>query len=113
MKKKIIISEQIESVGDKFTHESLPTLINYLQDKNAEFVNRGYSKIELRFDWDGYDSPFELVFYGERTETEAEFKKRKLLEETKKEVARKNQEKEKENLIKRAKELGLKVIEDK
>jgi hypothetical protein len=103
-----LIEEELVHIGTCFDATKLSEIISFLQETQDKFTKEGFSNLQLKSDWAGWDSPYELCIYGQRLETDsvyyerlAQYQKKlekDILENQKREEQkRKKAEKEKES----------------
>lgn len=97
-KRKIVAKVNLKiDLLDEFNHLLLDEVIKYISDIKTELEAQGWSA--LRFELDQYYEYDGLNIFGERIETDAEFKERLKLEEKEKEILRKREAKEYEKYL--------------
>ena len=91
-----IIVEELLHIGTCFDVTRLSEVISFLQEQQDKFTKEGFSNIRLKFDWAGYDSPYELCIYGERLETDSVYYERlaRHQEKLEKEILKKQKQEE-------------------
>ena len=104
-----LIEEELVHIGTRFDATKLSEIISFLQEQQDKFTKEGFSNLQLKFDWAGWDGgPYDLSIYGERLETDSVYYERlaqhqkklekDILEKRKREEQkRKKAEKEKES----------------
>jgi hypothetical protein len=65
-----LIEEELLHIGTCFDATKLSEVISFLQKQEDKFTKEGFSNLQLKFDWGGWDAPYELSIYGERLETD-------------------------------------------
>lgn len=71
-----LIEEELVHIGTCFDATKLSEIISFLQDQQDKFTKEGFSNLQLKFDWAGWDAPYELSIYGERLETDSVYYER-------------------------------------
>ena len=107
----IILDDHYEFDGgsiNEFDGGSIKGIIKYLQntlDSHCEYKNL---RLELYHDW---DAPVGYYLKGDRLETDKEYELRKLQDKKDKKRESDRIERMKEDIIKKGKRLGLKIVE--
>ena len=71
-----LIEEELVHIGHCFDTTKLSEVISFLQKQEDKFTKEGFSNLQLKFDWGGWDAPYELSIYGERLETDSVYYER-------------------------------------
>jgi len=97
-KKKLQIRVRLENLGTSFPHQNLRKLLDWLTEKETEYISKGFTNLELHFDSD-WDGPSDLVIFGTREETEEEYnaRMRAIAEEERQEAFRSLSRRKQEN----------------
>jgi hypothetical protein len=108
-----LIVEELLHIGTCFDATKLSEIISFLQEQQDKFTKEGFNNIQLKFDWAGYDSPYELCIYGERLETDSVYYERlaRHQEKLEKEILKKQkQEEQKRKKAEKEKESELALL---
>lgn len=91
-----IIVEELLHIGTCFDVTKLSEIISFLQEQQDRFTKEGFSNIQLKFDWNCWDSPYEMYIYGERLETDSVYYERlaQYQENLEKEILKKQKQEE-------------------
>ena len=106
-KHKLKTQQLIETIGEAFPHQNLQQLLNWLYAKQTEFISKGFSNIELKFDGGSWDDKYEMAFYGVREETDGEFKERMKEVDRQKKIETDKLNRHRQFIEEEAKKLGL------
>jgi hypothetical protein len=71
-----LIEEELLHIGDCFHSTKLSDVVSFLQKTEDKFTKEGFSNLQLKFDWGGWDAPYQLSIYGERLETDSVYYER-------------------------------------
>lgn len=75
-KKKLRIRKTLEILGENLPETDLTKLINWLQGRKEYYESQGFSNIELCFNSNGWDNPYEISIEGIGEESDADYKHR-------------------------------------
>jgi hypothetical protein len=91
-----LIEEELVHIGTCFDATKLSEIISFLQETQDKFTKEGFSNIQLKFDWAGWDAPYEMYIYGERLETDSVYYERLAQHQKKleKEILKKQKQEE-------------------
>ena len=108
-----LIEEELVNIGTCFDATKLSEIISFLQEQQDELTKEGYSNLQLKFDWCGWDAPYEMCIYGEKFETDSVYYERlaRYQEKLEKEILQKQkQEEEKRKKAEEEKESELALL---
>lgn len=77
MQKIILKDKEAYNWGHSFRNEKFEDLIEELNQEKKNAEEAGYSNLHIKFEWAGYDSPYEVVLKGDRLETDKDLEERK------------------------------------
>lgn len=99
-----LIEEELVHIGTCFDATKLSEIISYLQEQQDKFTKEGFSNLQLKFDWGGWDAPYELSIYGARLETDSVYYERLAQHQKKLEKEMREKQKREEKKRKKAEE---------
>lgn len=105
-KKRLKLRKTAESLGTTFPYTNLRQLIEWLTEKETEYISKGFTNLELHQEA-SWDEPYEMIILGTQDETDREFATRMREVEKEKRCEQEEKQKHVQFIESEAKRLGL------